>query len=135
MSNPLAILRKKQKVLLVVFGVVIMVSFVIVPPVMDYLQRSGGGGGPTRNDVVVSWNGGSFTEQSMENFGINHILVINFLQAMAQATSPRSPALMTMGASTVAPLRTRTSTISRACSPVSGWEISNSSVLTPSFLA
>ena len=31
--------------------------------------------------------------------------------------------------------RTRLSQISSACSPVSGWEIKSSSVLTPSFLA
>ena len=31
--------------------------------------------------------------------------------------------------------RTSVSAISRACSPVSGWEISSSSMLTPSFLA
>ena len=29
----------------------------------------------------------------------------------------------------------KVSVISKACSPVSGWEISNSSVLTPSFFA
>ena len=32
----------------------------------------------------------------------------------------------------MAPLRTRTSVISKACSPVSGWEMSRSSTLTPS---
>jgi len=31
--------------------------------------------------------------------------------------------------------RTRVSVISSACSPVSGWEIRSSSMLTPSFLA
>jgi len=31
--------------------------------------------------------------------------------------------------------RTSVSAISRACSPVSGWEMSNSSVLTPRFFA
>jgi hypothetical protein len=35
----------------------------------------------------------------------------------------------------MAPLRTRVSAISKACSPVSGWEIRSSSVLTPSFWA
>src|SRR6266496_4043066 len=35
----------------------------------------------------------------------------------------------------VAVERTRVSAISRACSPVSGWEMSSSSVLTPRFLA
>ena len=35
----------------------------------------------------------------------------------------------------IAPLRTSASTISSACSPVSGWEIRRSSIFTPSFRA
>ncbi len=58
--------------------------------------------------------------------------------------SPISPSISALGTSaatesmttrSTAPDRTRISTISSACSPVSGWETSRSSILTPSFLA
>ncbi len=58
--------------------------------------------------------------------------------------SPMSPSSSALGTSAATESTTMTSTafertsvsaISRACSPVSGWEINNSSMLTPSFLA
>ena len=58
--------------------------------------------------------------------------------------SPISPSISAFGVSAAtesttttatAPERTSVSVISSACSPVSGWEISSSSMLTPSFLA
>jgi hypothetical protein len=58
--------------------------------------------------------------------------------------SPISPSISAFGTSaatesittrSTAPERTRISTISRACSPVSGWETSRFSTSTPSFLA
>ena len=58
--------------------------------------------------------------------------------------SPISPSISALGTSaatesittrSTAPLRTSVSVISSACSPVSGWEMSSSSILTPSFLA
>ena len=54
--------------------------------------------------------------------------------------SPISPSISARGTraatesitmTSMAPERTSMSAISRACSPVSGWEISSSSVLTP----
>ncbi len=54
--------------------------------------------------------------------------------------SPISPSISARGTraatesmttTSTAPLRTRVSQISRACSPVSGWETRSSSVLTP----
>ena len=60
------------------------------------------------------------------------------------ADSPISPSISALGTSaatesmttrSTAPERTRMSTISSACSPVSGWETRRSSTLTPSFLA
>ena len=54
--------------------------------------------------------------------------------------SPISPSISALGTSaatesmtmtSTAPLRTSTSTISSACSPVSGWEMRSSSVFTP----
>jgi hypothetical protein len=58
--------------------------------------------------------------------------------------SPISPSISARGTSaatrsttmtSMAPLRTSMSAISRACSPVSGWETSSSSQLTPSLRA
>ena len=58
--------------------------------------------------------------------------------------SPMSPSISARGTSaatesttttSMAPLRTSTSTISRACSPVSGWEISSFSMSTPQWAA
>ena len=58
--------------------------------------------------------------------------------------SPISPSISALGTraatesmttTSTAPLRTSTSTISSACSPVSGWETSSSSVRTPIRLA
>ena len=58
--------------------------------------------------------------------------------------SPISPSISAFGTSAAtesttrtssAPLRTSISAISRACSPVSGWEIRRSSVEIPSLLA
>ena len=58
--------------------------------------------------------------------------------------SPISPSISALGTSaatesittrSTAPERTKVSAISRACSPVSGWEMSSSSTLTPSLRA
>src|SRR3954463_1610769 len=46
-----------------------------------------------------------------------------------------SPQVLTEPRTSMAPVRTSVSTISSACSPLSGCEISNSSTSTPSFLA
>ena len=50
----------------------------------------------------------------------------------ARGTSAATLSITTMS---MAPERTSVSAISSACSPASGWEISSSSTLTPSFLA
>ncbi len=58
--------------------------------------------------------------------------------------SPISPSISAFGTSaatesitimSIAPLRTSASVISSACSPVSGCESNNSSILTPNFCA
>ena len=58
--------------------------------------------------------------------------------------SPISPSISALGVraatestttTSTAPERTSMSVISRACSPVSGWETSSSLILTPSFSA
>ena len=63
---------------------------------------------------------------------------------MPMVGSPMSPSSSTLGTRaatesttmmSMAPLRTSTSVISRACSPLSGWLTSSSSVLTPRFFA
>ena len=79
------------------------------------------------------------------------MIAVSFLRAwlMRRAwrpmwESPISPSISALGTSaatesmtmmSTAPDLTRASAISRASSPVSGWETRSSSVLTPSFLA
>ena len=64
--------------------------------------------------------------------------------SMPTTVSPTSPSSSARGiraatesttSTSMAPERTRDSAMSRACSPVSGWEISRLSISTPSALA
>ena len=82
---------------------------------------------------------------------VREIEPVNFLNAWdinlackPTWVSPISPSISALGVNAATESTTRTdiepdlinvSVISKACSPVSGWEISNSSVFTPNFFA
>jgi len=64
MSNPLAVFRKHQKVLLAVFGVLLMIVFTVGGLVTDYLGMGGAAGG--ENPEVVRWSGGVLRESDLQ---------------------------------------------------------------------
>ncbi len=88
MSNPLAIFRRYQYVLLVVFGVMLMIAFVIAPPLDDYL-RMRSMGEAMADDVVVTWRGGSFRESELARMRQKHLLAFQYLLALVQDTIAR----------------------------------------------
>jgi len=82
MASPFRIFRKYMKTLLVVFGVMIMFVFVIGDSLVAYLSGSRGGGGDARRDagaVAVSWDGGSLTNNELDNLVMRRRIVNAFL--------------------------------------------------------
>ena len=81
--GPLAVFRKHQKKLLAIFGVAIMIAF-LLPSATSITPFFGGRGHPGQEDgTVVHWKGGKKSESEMANLRAGHMLLLQFLGALA----------------------------------------------------
>jgi hypothetical protein len=89
MASPFRVFRKYLKPLMVVFGVMIMFVFVILDPMAAYLGGSGGGGrGDPAADadaVAVSWEGGSLTNNELNDLVMRRRILNSFLLGVERA--------------------------------------------------
>ena len=89
MSNPLAIFRKYQKILLVVFGVLLIMTFTVGGIVSQYLSTSAAA---TNNPVVVEMKTGDLRESDLHHLRVTRhhlrqfMRYINMQAAQAGAT-------------------------------------------------
>lgn len=81
MSNPLAIFRKYQKVLLVVFGVALMVVFTVGSIVSQWVAE---GPAVDSGETVVTMKGGSFNEAEMQAMRANRYRLLSVMQTARQ---------------------------------------------------
>ena len=87
MSNPLAVLRKHQKVLLAVFGVLIMFVFVVGASLQQYLDSNVRG--ERTGELVLTYTSGRLHENELQQFGLLHNQAVRFVQAIVQQTYAR----------------------------------------------
>ncbi len=91
MSNPLAIFRKHQKVLLAVFGVALMFAFTIGPIILQWM---GPGTGGVENSVVVRLPSGNLRESDIQSLRNSRMYLLNFMRringlAAQQGATPK----------------------------------------------
>ena len=87
MSNPLALLRKHQKVLLAVFGVLIMFVFVVGASLQQYLDSNVRG--DRTGELVLTYTSGKLHENELQQFGLLHNQAVRFVQAIVRQTYAR----------------------------------------------
>ncbi|HEY3394369.1 MAG TPA: hypothetical protein VGK58_16770 [Lacipirellulaceae bacterium] len=84
MASPFRIFRKYMKTLMVIFGVMIMFVFVVLDPMAAYLGggrvASDGGSRRDANDVAVTWDGGSLTNDELEQLVSQRQILNSFLR-------------------------------------------------------
>ena len=91
MSNPLAIFRKYQKILLVVFGVLLIMTFTVGGIVSQYLSTSAAA---TNNPVVVEMKTGDLRESDLHHLRVTRHYLRQFMryinmQAAQAGATPR----------------------------------------------
>ena len=77
MSNPLAIFRKYQKILLVVFGVLLIMTFTVGGIVSQYLSTSAAA---TNNPVVVEMKTGDLRESDLHHLRVTRHYLRHFMR-------------------------------------------------------
>jgi hypothetical protein len=87
MASPFRTFRRYQKTFIVVGLVILTFVFVIGDSLVAYLGGSRGGGGATQDAqaVAVSWDGGSLTNQELDNLVFRRRIVNSFLQNVVNA--------------------------------------------------
>ncbi len=85
MANPLALLRRHQRMILAACAVMAIVVFTVGSIVQDYLQTQARDS-DRANEVVVTWKHGSLRESDIEDFRMNHNLTVRFLDQVVGRT-------------------------------------------------
>jgi hypothetical protein len=85
MPSPFQYFRKRQKVLLAVFGVALIIVFTVGSTALMYMGRSSGR--PTQAETVVTFKGGSLTQNQLDQIRWEHNMLLAFFQEVAERTS------------------------------------------------
>ncbi|MFM2096221.1 MAG: hypothetical protein RIS70_3345 [Planctomycetota bacterium] len=86
MASPFAAFRRNQRLMLAIFGIICMIVFVVGSFLDDLLR---GQGTTQRDEVVVTWAGGSVDEQQLNYYWSRHTLTLQFMNMLAQETIQR----------------------------------------------
>ena len=84
MASPFRHFRKYTGLMMALLGALLMFAFVVAEPLMQYMGSAAGGPSGGSNEVVVTWDGGQFTDDELKGLVQRRQILSAFLQQVEQ---------------------------------------------------